>query len=70
MKKSSIKIKSVAFIIITLLIFQSLNTINNHTYSTGFSNFHYNECPDGLTCCFGNTASHSSYICGKAFHIN
>ncbi len=70
MKKSSFHLKSIAFIIITLLIFQPLNNINNNTYSTGFSNFHYDECPDGITCCFGYRTSHSSYICGKAFHLN
>lgn len=69
MKKFSIRFKIVGLILALAFVFQSLQSINRHTYTVGFENFHY-KCPDGLYCCFGIPFSHSSYNCGKAFHID
>lgn len=67
MRKFSHKYKFVALLLVLAFTFQSLESINNHTYSTGLSNF-YEECPEGITCCFGHSY-HSIYKCGKANHI-
>lgn len=68
MERFKLQHKIVAIILILVFSFQSLHQINSHTYTIGFENFHY-KCPDGITCCFGIPLSHSSYNCGKTFHL-
>jgi len=69
MNKKSLKFKATTFLLITFMMFLSLNKINNHTFSIGFSNFHFKKCPKTLTCCFRNVISHSNYTCSKTFHF-
>ncbi|REE07817.1 hypothetical protein DFQ09_11011 [Winogradskyella pacifica] len=68
MKKLSIKYKITAALLVLAFTFQSMESINSHTYSAGLSNFHA-ECPKRITCCFGHSY-HSIYNCGNATHIN
>ena len=68
MKSFSLKYKIVALLLVLAFTFQTMESINSHTYATGLSNFH-EDCPKGMTCCFGHSY-HSIYKCGKANHIN
>lgn len=51
-----------------LFVFQSMQNINQHTYSTGISNFHQYP-PNGITCFFADPPIHMSCNCGKTFHL-
>ncbi len=64
MKKKQLKHKIVAVALVMAFTFQSLPRINEHTYTTGFSNFHFS--------CLGiyPIMPHTSYECGTPFHIN
>ncbi|WP_397362674.1 hypothetical protein [Olleya sp. R77988] len=66
MKQFSLKIKILAFVLAIAFTFQSLYSINSHTYSTGFENFH-EDCD--FSCFPSNNLSHFSYDCGQSFHI-
>lgn len=68
MQKVSLKYKIVAFLLVLAFTFQTMESINSHTYSIGLSNFH-EECPEGMICCFGSLY-HSIYKCGKVVHLN
>lgn len=67
MKTYSVKFKIIAFILALAFTFQTIESINNHSYTTGFANFHY-QCPKDITCCFG-TPIHSVYSCGQTLHL-
>lgn len=67
-RKFSIRSKILALLLVFIFTFQSLNSINGNTYTTGFSNFH-SYCPEGITCCFGPMFYHMTYNCGKPFHF-
>ncbi len=68
MNSLPLRFKIVAVVLTLFMTFLSLNDINGHSYTTGFSNFHYDKCPIGITCCFG-TPIHASYNCGRTFHL-
>ena len=69
MKKQSLNYKMLAFVLVVVLTFQSLHSINSHTYTTGFDNLH-DERFGAYICVFASGhLSHFSYNCGKAFHL-
>ncbi|WP_296316751.1 hypothetical protein [Winogradskyella sp. UBA3174] len=67
MKKFLIKDKIFALVLVIAFTFQSMGSINSHTYTTGISSFHEN-CPTGITCCFGHSY-HTIYQCGTPSHF-
>lgn len=66
MKPLKLKYKITAISLTILLVSVSLSSINEHTYTIGLDNFHVEKL--SITNCCGNIY-HSSYNCGKAFHI-
>lgn len=70
MKKVSLKFKCIGLILVLALTFQSLHSINSHSYTAGFDNFHHVNT--GVFTCFfaGTQPTHSSYLCGQSFHLN
>ncbi|MFT5847486.1 MAG: hypothetical protein ACJARX_000075 [Psychroserpens sp.] len=65
----SLRYKVVAFGLVLLFTFQSLNEINRHSYTTGICNFKSYK-PAGITDCFGLYNGTSLNNCGHAFHTN
>jgi len=61
MKTFSLKYKLLAFLIVILLTFKSLHSINSHTYTSGVVSYHH---VDG---CFGSLPVHLSIHC-DGFH--
>ncbi len=64
MNKFSVKYKIIAFLLGLAFVFQSMSTINSHTYTTGVDSYHY-------TCgCFGCWPTHLAVKCGlnKIYH--
>ncbi|WP_040249683.1 hypothetical protein [Psychroserpens mesophilus] len=60
--------KFLAVLITIVFAFESLPEINNHSHSTGFSNFH--QAPfSRVSCFFAGPPIHMSYDCGKTFHL-
>jgi hypothetical protein len=62
----SLRYKIGAVVLILLFTFQSLNQINNHTYSAGLRDFHKDQT---FSCFAANNYSHSIYNCGQTFHL-
>ena len=67
MRKFSIKYKIVALALALAFVFQTMESINSHTYSTGISTFHKNHIK-GIISCFGQSY-HAIYNCGMPNHI-
>lgn len=68
MKKSSLKFKIIAPVLALAFIFQSMGSINSHTYTTGISTYHENLI-EGIIPCFGHSY-HTIYQCGVPSHID
>ncbi|WP_458626294.1 hypothetical protein [Winogradskyella sp. PC D3.3] len=63
MKKISLQYKIIALLLVLTFTFQSMETINNHTYNIGVDNYHY-QCG-----CFGCYPTHLSMTCtSKKYH--
>lgn len=54
MIKLQIRFKIVAFILVLAFTFQSMESINSHTYITEITTF-YDDCPDRISCYFGHS---------------
>lgn len=70
MKKTPFIYKILAFVLVVAFTFQSLYSINSHTYKTGLSNYHTN--PFIKMSCLGldlNYQPHYIKDCGKSFHL-
>lgn len=61
MKKFSLKYKLVAFVLIMSFTFQSMETINSHTYTTGVDTLHHHY----VMSCFGFNSNpvHMNFNC-------
>jgi len=69
MRKFSIKYKIVALALALAFTFQTMESINSHTYSTGLSTFHEDLQIEGIIPCFGYSY-HTIYQCGVPSHID
>ena len=70
MKPFKLRHKITAISLAILLGSVSLSSINEHTYTIGLDNFHKEKAKGLLFNCWGSYTYHSSYNCGKAFHIS
>lgn len=70
MKSFKFHYKIIAVVLTIAFAFQSMAQVNEHTYTTGYSNIH-NDSKSGFTCFFSGSYStiHMAYDCGKPFHI-
>lgn len=59
-RKFSLKFKLVALLLIFAFVFQSMDTINWHTYNIKGVSIHSHDC---------TTPAHLSYFCGKTYTI-
>ena len=63
-KKFPFKFKLIAFVMIITFTFQSLHSINSHTYTAGVDNFHY-------TCgCFSCLPTHLNTSCTSFLDVH
>ena len=58
MKKFSIPYKISAALLVLAFTFQSMESINSHTYSTGFDSYHY-----AYSCFAGKIPTHLAIHC-------
>jgi hypothetical protein len=59
MKKYSVSSKIIAFVLVFAFTFQSMESINSHTYKIGVDSYHYHYG------CFGISAIHLACKCPK-----
>ena len=69
MRKFLIRHKIIAFVLVLAFTFQTMDSINSHTYSTGISTYHQDLQIEGIIPCFGYSY-HTIYQCGVPSHIN
>ncbi|WP_178985533.1 hypothetical protein [Winogradskyella helgolandensis] len=62
MKKLSIKYKIAAVLLVLAFTFQSMESINSHTYKTGVDSYHYT-----YSCFVGKISTHLAIHCDAKF---